>query len=160
MSQAPKPLASILAQWQRERPDIDPSPMAVCGQIWRTAETLRHQVTQNHAKYNMDSAQSDVLFSLRRQGKGNNLSPSELAAEMMLSTSAMTNRLDRLEQAGLINRLPDPTDRRALNIALTQKGFDLADKIVVSHVKTQANMLKNLNKTEQATLIKLLAKIT
>lgn len=159
MSQAPKPLTSIIAQWQHERPDIDPSPMALCGQIWRTAEILRQQVNQNHANNTMDGARSDVLFTLRRQGKGQSLSPTQMSAEMMLSTSAMTNRLDKLEQAKLIKRLPDPIDRRGLKIALTQKGFDLADKMIASHVKTEANMLKNLTQTEQATLLKLLAKI-
>ena len=102
MSQAPKSISSLVKQWQRERPDIDSRPMAVCGQVWRTGDKLRKQVVQNQAKYDMDSARSDVLFTLRRQGKGKCLSPSELAAEMMLSTSAMTNRLDRLEQKGLI----------------------------------------------------------
>lgn len=160
MSQPPKSLASIVAQWQTERPDLDPSPMATCGQIWRTAEILRQQVNQNHHQYKMDSARADVLFTLRRQGKGNVLSPSELASEMMLSTSAMTNRLDKLEQAGLIIRLPDPKDRRGLKIALTNKGFALADQMVATHVKVEAKMLENLSKSDQKTLISLLAKIT
>lgn len=159
MSQSPKPISSILTQWQRERPDIDSSPMAVCGQIWRTADILRKAVQQNHNNYSMDFARSDVLFTLRRQGKGKSLSPSELANEMMLSTSAMTNRLDKLEQAGLIKRHPDPKDRRALKIALTPKGFALADKMVKSHVQTEANKLKKLTKNQQQTLLDLLAKI-
>ncbi|PCI85830.1 MAG: MarR family transcriptional regulator [Hyphomicrobiales bacterium] len=159
MSQASKSISSLLEQWQRERPDIDSRPMAVCGQVWRTADRLRKQVAKNQAKYDMDSARSDVLFTLRRQGKGSHLSPSELAAEMMLSTSAMTNRLDRLEQKGLIKRLADPNDRRGLKISLTDKGFALADEMVVTHVKIEADMLKNLTQSEQQTLISLLAKI-
>lgn len=119
MSQAPKSISSLVNQWQRERPDIDSRPMAVCGQVWRTGDILRKQVAQNQAKYDMDSARSDVLFTLRRQGRGKHLSPSELAGEMMLSTSAMTNRLDRLEKKGLIKRLADPNDRRGLKITLS-----------------------------------------
>ena len=124
MSQDQTSISAILAQWQRERPDIDASPMAMCGQVWRTSEILRKKVRANQTKYDMDSAKSDVIFALRRQGKGKKLSPSELAHEMMLSTSAMTNRLDKLEKTALIKRHPDPDDRRCLKISLTQKGFD------------------------------------
>lgn len=160
MSQSPKSLSTILAQWQLQRPDIDPNPMALCGQIWRAAEILRKAVNKNLANYDIDSTRSDILFTLRRQGKNQQLSPSELADEMMLSTSAMTNRLDRLEQSGLINRQPDPNDRRGLKISLTEQGFALADEILASHVKTEADQLSNLSDFEQRALLNLLGKIT
>lgn len=159
MSQPPKLISAIVAQWQRERPDIDAKPMALCGQLWRAGATLRKAVDENLANYAMDSARSDVLFALRRQGRGKSLSPSELAGEVMLSTSAMTNRLDKLEQSGLIIRQPDPQDRRGLKIALTKKGFTLADEMVVTHVETEANMLNKLSEVERNQLINLLGKI-
>lgn len=160
MSQDQKILSSIVKQWQRERPDIESRPMALCGQVWRTGDKLRKVVNENLANYGMDLARSDVLFSLRRQGKGMSLSPSELAAEVMLSTSAMTNRLDKLEQKGLIERHADPKDRRGLRIALTEKGFTLADEMVVTHVEVEANMLKDLTEAECEVLQELLSKIT
>ena len=104
-------------------------------------------------------AGSDVILTLRRQGRGKTLSPSALAKEMMLSTSAMTNRLDRLEKRGLIERTSDPEDRRGLKILLTEEGFDLADEAVGKHVETEESMLAGLTKTERDQLCGLLARV-
>lgn len=152
-------MESILAQWRRERPDIDPSPMAVCGEIWRTGERLRKVVLANWSDWGLDFAGSDVMLTLRRQGRGQTLCPSELAKEMMLSTSAMTNRLDRLEKRGLITRTMDPNDRRGLRIELSDEGFALADEMIVSHVETEERMLSALTDVERNRLRTLLAKI-
>lgn len=115
---------AILRQWRRERPDIDPAPMAVCGDTWRAEERLKQGVLANLAQYDLDFAGFDVILTLRRQGRGETLSPSALAKEMMLSTSAMTNRLDRLEKRGLVQRRVDPNDRRGLKIVLSEDGFN------------------------------------
>jgi len=149
----------ILEQWRRERPDIDPMPMAVVGEIWRAGERLRQGVISNWANWNLDLAGSDVMLTLRRQGKGETLSPSDLAKEMMLSTSAMTNRLDRLENRGLIKRIMDPNDRRGLKIKLTDDGFSLADEMIISHVETEKKLLSALTKNERALIRSLMAKI-
>ena len=140
------PMESIVMQWRQERPDIDPIPMAVCGQIWRTGELLRQ-------------GGSDVILTLRRQGHGATLSPSELAKDMMLSTSAMTNRLDRLEERGLIKRTMDPNDRRGLRIILSEEGFALADEMVVAHVATEERMIAALTDAERDQIRTLLNKI-
>lgn len=152
-------MAVIVAQWRRERPDIDPLPMAVCGDIWRAGERLRLGVQNNKADYGLDLAGADVILTLRRQGAGQSLSPSALAQEMMLSTSAMTNRLDRLEGRGLLTRTSDPTDRRGLRIILTEEGFALADDLVTSHVQTEEHLLSGLSGKERETLRRLLAKV-
>ena len=153
------PMDGILAQWRRERPDIDPSPMAVCGEIWRAGERLRQAVVANVAEAELDMAGFDVLLTLRRNGREQALSPSALAKDMMLSTSAMTNRLDRLETRGLIVRRTDPEDRRGLQIALTDAGFALIDGLVASHVETEERMLAALGPAERSMLRTLLGKI-
>ncbi len=150
---------SILAQWRRERPDLDASVMAVCGDLWRAADRVRDGVAANLAADDLDLAGFDVLLTLRRQGRGQALSPSELAQDMMISTSAMTNRLDRLQKRGLIDRLADPEDRRALRVVLTEAGFALAERIVVSHVATEERLVSALSEEERAELRRLLAKI-
>ncbi len=152
-------METILTQWRRERPDIDPSPMAVCGEIWRAGEKLHQSVLANLSGYGLDFAGFDVIMTLRRQGHGETLSPSALAKEMMLSTSAMTNRLDRLEKRGMIKRTMDPNDRRGLKIVLSDAGFALADKIVASHVETEERMLCTLTDQERTRLRTLLTKI-
>lgn len=153
------PMDGILAQWRRERPDIDASPMAVCGDVWRAAERLRTGVVANVAGADLDQAGFDVLLTLRRNGREQALSPSALAKDMMLSTSAMTNRLDRLEKRGLIARKTDPEDRRGLQIVLTDEGFALVDGLVASHVETEERMLAALSPAERAMLRELLGKI-
>lgn len=157
---ARKAMDAILDQWQKERPDIDTSPMAVCGQVWRAAEILKQGVLSNLSKHKLDMAGFDVLLTLRRQGKGQTLSPSALAKEMMLSAAAMTNRLDRLEKRGLLVRMADASDRRSLQVALSDEGFALADELVVSHVATEDRMLGKLDTKERETLRHLLEKIS
>jgi len=154
------PLDSILAQWRRARPDIDPAPMAVCGAVWRAGERLRQGVAANLAGAELDFAGFDVLMTLRRQGeRGGFLTPSELARDMMLSTSAMTNRLDRLAQRGLIERQADPADRRSLHIVLTAEGFALIERLVASHVATEERLIAGLDEAERALLKTLLARL-
>ncbi len=159
MSLKDSTMESILMQWRRERPDIDSAPMAVCGQIWRTGDILRQGVIANWANYDLDLAGADVILTLRRQGHGATLSPSELAKDMMLSTSAMTNRLDRLEKRGLVKRAMDPNDRRGLRIILTDAGTALADEMVVTHVETEERLLAPLDEAERMQIRALLSKI-
>ena len=154
------PLDAILAQWRRARPDIDPGPMAVCGAIWRAGERLRQGIGANLTGADLDFAGFDVLMTLRRQGEqGGSLTPSELAKDMMLSTSAMTNRLDRLEKRRLIARQADPADRRSLRIVLTEEGFALIERLVGAHVATEERLLDKLDAAERAQLKALLAKV-
>ncbi|WP_169543344.1 MarR family winged helix-turn-helix transcriptional regulator [Sneathiella aquimaris] len=150
---------SIVTQWNRERPDLDASPMAVCGDIWRAGIRLNQAVIENASQYGLDFAGMDVLLTLRRQGKGETLTPKDLAKDMMLSTAAMTNRLDRLEKRGLIVRNSDPQDRRSLKVSLTDEGFDMADELVTTHTAREAELIKNLSKEEQQLLQQLLSKV-
>lgn len=153
------PTDGILDQWKRERPDLDCAPMAVVGDLWRASETVRQGVVENWGRYELDLPMADVILTLRRQGRGHALSPSQLAGDMMLSTSAMTNRLDRLEKRGLIERRPDPEDRRGLKIVLTDEGFALADDVVVTHVETEERLLGGLSTQERDQLRGLLQKL-
>ncbi len=153
-------MEALLAQWRRERPDIDPEVMAVCGDVRRASERIRQGMAANLTGSGLDLAGFDVLLTLRRQGRGEALSPSALAKDMMLSTAAMTNRLDRLEKRGLVARRADPEDRRGLKIVLTEEGFRLADELVVSHVEAEERMLAALSSEERDQLRNLLNRIT
>jgi len=153
------PLENILEQWKRQRPDLDPAPMAVCGALRRANERVRAAIEANVAEAGLDGAGFDVLLTLRRQGRGETLTPSDLAGDMMLSTSAMTNRLDRLEKRGLIERRADPKDRRSLRVALTEEGFALADRLVVSHLALEEELLAQLSGSEREELMRLLTKV-
>ena len=152
-------LDSILAQWARERPDLDTGCMAVCGEVWRAGRRLNEGLKPNLDRHGLDFQGLDVLLTLRRQGRGQTLSPSEMAADMMLSGAAMTARLDRLEARGLIRRRADPNDRRGVQIDLTEAGFALADEVVVGHVAAEEAMLAELSSEERDQLRSLLARV-
>lgn len=159
MTEEGAPFSQVLAQWHRERPDLDARCMVVCGAIWRAGQRLSAGLQQNLDRFGLDFPAMDVLLTLRRNGPDDPMRPSDLAADMMLSTAAMTARLDKLEKRALIERKPDAKDRRATRIALTAEGLILADQVVVPHVQAEQKMLSALTEAEQRQLISLLARV-
>jgi DNA-binding MarR family transcriptional regulator len=150
----------IVAQWARERPDIDAEPMALVGRIQRVAAALRPQLDRVHERFGLSGELFDVLASLRRSGAPYELTPTQLYREMMLSSGAMTNRIDRLEDEGLVQRRPDPSDRRGTLVALTKKGKALIDRALGEHVANERRLLAVLGERERAQLASLLRKLS
>lgn len=148
----------ILAQWNRERPDLDVEPMGLFGRLARLRTHLAREIEKALAEHGLNSASFDVLATLRRSGPPYRLSPGDLIATTMVSSGTMTNRLDQLEKAGLIERSHNPDDRRSVIIALTPKGSALVDDAVTSHVANQHRLLENLSTEERAALDGLLRK--
>jgi DNA-binding MarR family transcriptional regulator len=149
----------ILAQWRRERPDLDLRPMGVVGRIQRAAAALRPRLDAIHEIAGLQGESFDVLASLRRCGAPYQLSPTQLYREMMLTSGAMTNRIDRLEEAGLVTRRPDPGDRRGTLVRLTPKGKALIDGATSKHVNNEERLLSALTIREQQQLSELLRKL-
>lgn len=152
-------VGSILAQWKQARPDLDCRAMATIGQIWRTGALLSREVSDNLKNYDLDLPGFDVLMTLRRQANLAPMHPTTLAGDMMLSPSAMTNRLDRLEKRDLIRRQADGDDRRSILIALTEEGLALVNRAIESHLSVENRLLKDLTQNERATLVALLSRI-
>ena len=148
----------ILAQWNRERPDLDVEPMGLLGRIARLRTHLAREIEKALAAHGLNSASFDVLATLRRSGAPYRLSPGDLIATTMVSSGTMTNRLDQLEKAGLIERSHNPADRRGVIIALTPKGLALVDEAVTSHVENQHRLLEGLGEDERTALDGLLRK--
>ncbi|MCR6500641.1 MarR family transcriptional regulator [Shinella sp. CPCC 101442] len=148
----------ILAQWNRERPDLDVEPMGLLGRITRLRTHLAREVEKALGAHGLNSASFDVLATLRRSGPPYRLSPGDLIATTMVSSGTMTNRLDQLEKAGLIERSHNPDDRRGVIIALTPKGLALVDEAVTFHVENQHRLLDGLSAEERAALDGLLRK--
>lgn len=132
-----EPAQSIINQWTRERPDLDFEPMALFAALAHAYQLTSLPIDHMMAEHGLTRGMFDVLATLRRAGRPYELTPKELSASLMLSGAGMTNRLDRLQSLELIVRLPEPTDRRSLRIALTKKGREFVDAILPDLLETQ-----------------------
>ncbi|MBZ9747209.1 MarR family transcriptional regulator [Mesorhizobium sp. CO1-1-7] len=149
-----------IEQWQRERPDLDVSPMAVIGRLNEVSSLIaRDRLAPLFAHFGLQAGEFDVLATLRRSGSPYALTPTALYEATMVTSGAMTNRLDRLEKAGLILRAPHPNDRRGIVVRLTKKGLALIDEAVAAHVANEHEILSGLTQTERETLSHLLEKL-
>jgi DNA-binding MarR family transcriptional regulator len=149
----------IVAAWREARPDLDPSPIGVVGRVSRTAVRLQRRLDEVFAQHGLQPGGFDVLATLRRSGPPYRMSPSQLHRSLMIASGSMTARLDRLEQAGLVAREPDPNDRRALLVGLTPAGFEVIDRAVVDHLANEQRLLAVLDEEERETLAALLRKL-
>ena len=152
-------VTTIVEQWKKERPDLDPAPMAIIGRISRVHKRIRSKLEANFKRYDLQGATFDVLATLRRNGEPFMLTPTQLQAEMMLSSGATTHRIDLLEKRGLLERLPDPSDRRGTLVKLTDKGKKLIDEAVVTHLEAENELLSCLTASQKRELTALLEKL-
>jgi DNA-binding MarR family transcriptional regulator len=142
----------IIAQWNAERPDLDVSPMALFGRLKRLTDHLSRKMEQTFLRHGLNQPSFDMLAALRRSGPPYALSPTDLLASMMVTSGTMTNRIDRLVQAGLVERRPNPEDGRSALVALTEEGFARAEAVVADHVATQARLYALLPPEQQGQL--------
>jgi DNA-binding MarR family transcriptional regulator len=149
----------LVNQWTAERPDLDVRAMATVARLLNVATHIRERLTAFAAEYGVSVPEADVLFTLRRSGPPYRLSPTAIANALLVPSGTMTNRLDRLERQGLIERVPHPTDRRSMEVKLTDHGRRLVDDAVTRHVANEAEMLAPLSERERATLDRLTARL-
>ncbi len=147
-------------QWAKERPDLDTGPMVLLGRLAEAAmATARDGLNPLFASHNVQPGEFDVLATLRRSGPPFALTPTELYETAMISSGSMTNRIDRLEKSGLVERQPNPADRRGTLVALTGPGLDLINRMIDPHVANQQAIVSGLSMEEQAELSALLGKL-
>ena len=142
----------ILTQWRKERPDLDVEPMGLLGRLARLSTYLGREVEKTFLELGLSAASFDVLATLRRSGKPYRLSPGDLLATTMITSGTMTNRIDQLEKAGLVERLTNPQDRRSVLIALKPEGLDLVERAVTAHVANQHRLTELLDPDERTAL--------
>jgi DNA-binding MarR family transcriptional regulator len=150
---------AIVAQWTRERPDVNVGPMQVFGRLMRASRYIDSALERVFAQYGLDFGLFDVLATLRRSGPPYALAPRALNRWCMLSSGAMTKRLDRLERLGLIARRADPHDRRGVQVVLSAAGLELVDEVLVAHVENEEHLLEALSADERAQLATLLRRL-
>ena len=149
----------ILEQWARERPDLDTEAMGVFGRILRIAKAAGDAATATYARFGITRGDFDVLATLRRAGAPYALSPSALSSSLMLTSGGITQRVDRLDRAGLVTRVPDPADRRGQIVALAPQGRELIDAAVAAGLETQQRLLAPLPASARADLDRLLREL-
>ena len=137
-------IEDLLGEWRRERPDLDPSPMGLIGRLHRLGDRLNAELRPVFAGAGLGDGDFDVLASLRRAGAPYELTPGELCATTMVTSSAVTKRIDRLERAGLVTRSVSEQDARSRRVRLTDRGFDVIDRKghhgrTVNHTETTNN---------------------
>ncbi|MFF8383385.1 MarR family winged helix-turn-helix transcriptional regulator [Streptomyces kanasensis] len=133
---------AITAQWAVVRPDLETLPMAVFGRVYRLAHAMGERMDRAYAPFGVSRGEFDVLATLRRSGEPYTLSPRQLSDTLMLTTGGMTGRLDKLERAGLLSRSPDPHDRRALRVTLSDRGREVVDGAVAAGLAVQREALE------------------
>lgn len=139
----------VVSQWAKEKPELDTEPMAIMGRLMRVAKHMENHVAELHKRYDLKMGEFDVLATLRRSGKPYRLTPSDLISSMMLTSGAMTNRLDKLEKKGLIAREHSKEDRRSVTVELTAKGFELIDSLIEQHLQAQHELMGSLSSAEK-----------
>ena len=130
MSQPNDPVATILQQWRRERPDLDVTPMGPVGRLRRSAVQVQKRLDTVFARHQLASWEFDLLATLRRSGEPYRLAPTVLFSSLMLTSGAMTRQLQQLEKRGLIQRQINPADARSVLVQLSADGLALIDRAV------------------------------
>jgi DNA-binding MarR family transcriptional regulator len=142
----------LVAAWHRERPDLDVEPMQVLSRVTRLARHLDLARREAFAAHQLETWEFDVLSALRRAGAPYQLSPGRLIRETMVTSGTMTNRVDRLADKGLVERLPDPTDRRGVIVQLTEAGRERVDAALAGLLAQERLLLAELSTAEQTRL--------
>lgn len=149
----------LVEEWHRERPDLDVSPMAVVARLSRLSRIFDRKVEEVYATFGLNQPQFAVLAALRRAGQPYRRTPTELRRSLLVTSGAITNRLDRLDTARFIERVRHPDDGRRVQVALTPAGVQLVDAILVPHYDNERRLLAPLLSKDREQLAALLRRL-
>ncbi|MBO1331811.1 MarR family winged helix-turn-helix transcriptional regulator [Streptomyces sp. VRA16 Mangrove soil] len=152
-------VAQIVADWARERPELDTSPLEVLARLHRSFLRYNAKLNASIEHHGLSVAGFDVLTALRRSGKPYRLTAGQLADSGLVSSAGVTLRMDRLEKDGLIVRERDADDRRVVYSRLTDEGLAKVDEVFAEHLDNESRMLAGLSPSERRQLARLLGKL-
>lgn len=153
-------VSRIVGQWRRERPDLDPSPLLIIGRIQHLAELLDAALRPTFAAAGLGNGEFDVLAALRREGEPFELTAGQLSERMLVTTGAVTKRVDRLIVRGLVSRSVSEVDARGRVVGLTAAGVSLTDQLMGKHLANEAAILGGMAESDRRALEQLLATLT
>ncbi|MEU8707499.1 MarR family transcriptional regulator [Streptomyces sp. NPDC048565] len=146
--------------WRAERPDLDTWPAGIVGRVQRLSRTLERELRQFDTRHGLESGEFDVLTTLRRSGPPYRMTAGAFLKASMITSGAVTRRIDRMEARGLVERVrPQGGDRRSVQIQLTEKGKREADALFPQHLENEIRMLSALSQEESDELARLLRKL-
>ena len=146
----------LVAAWRAQRPDLDVEPLQVLSRVSRLARHLDLARRASFADHELEAWEFDVLSALRRQGPPYQMTPGALIRATLVTSGTMTNRIDRLAEAGLVHRKPDPRDRRGVLVTLTDQGRAKADDALADLLCRERELLASLGAGDRHTLAGLL----
>jgi DNA-binding MarR family transcriptional regulator len=142
--------------WRRERPDLDVSSVGIVSRIWRVARHLENERKARLAELGTDRVTLDVLAMLRRAGEPYRRTAGELTHSSLITPGGVSQRLDKLEKAGLIVREIHPGDRRRIDVQLTDEGMKLIDDVLADLMEHESSLLEVLGEADQDELRRIL----
>ena len=142
--------------WAEREPDLDVSSLEVAGRLLRVAGELERLREATVRRFGLSPADFDVLATLRRLAEPDGTNPKRLAESALITTGAMTSRLDRLEAAGHVRRTPDPHDRRGVLVRLTEQGRETVDATLADLLAAERTMLDGLTEADRSHLVRTL----
>ncbi len=149
----------LVEAWRRERPDLDLEPMEVLSRVSRLSRHLDVARRAAFAEHGIEQWEFDVLAALRRGGAPYQLSPGQLLRETLVTSGTMTNRVDRLAARGLVERLPDPHDRRGVLVRLTEQGRETVDGALAALLELERPLLRGMGREDRHQLAGLLRRL-
>jgi len=149
----------VLEQWAAARPELDVAPMGVVGRLSRASRRIGTELETAFAAHGLDRPSFDVLASLRRSAPPHCLTPAELMRASMVTSGAITQRLDRLERRNLVTRKRSDADGRSVRVTLTDEGRALIDRTLPDHLANERRLLAALTHDEQQQLADTLRKL-
>ena len=141
---------TIVTEWEVQRPDFDARSLAIFSRLLRLDRHIDHIRREVFSKYGIERWQFEMLTELRRRPDGHKLTAGQLMDKTLVSSGTITNRIDRLEEQGLVRRIADPNDKRVVIVQATDKGIALADNAMISLLDKQRELLKPYSEEEIA----------
>ena len=151
-------MGRVMAQWRHERPDLDVSPQGVIGRVHRVAAALTVELVETYGRFGLGEGEFDVLATLRRQGSPYELTPSELATQTMVSSGAITKRVDRCIGSGWAERRGSSRDARSRLVRLTPSGLELIDRAFAAHIENEHRLLSSMSDVDREALAGVLSR--
>lgn len=142
-------VAAVLEQWRSQRPDVDVWPIGIVGRIMRLSRLWDKEIKNFLAGHDLEPGEFDVLSTLRRSGEPYELTAGAFLKASLVTTGAITLRVDRMDAKGLVTRVRDPEDRRSVKIRLTPYGLEVIERVLPLHIANEARLLEALNEEDR-----------